>query len=500
MRSAEAADDGAIYRAILDSLVARIAWIGPDRIHRYANAEYAAFFGRAVADVIGRSVAEVVGEEVAASTASDVARALAGEALRSAGWVDYPQERRIFVERIYTPVGKGARGYYIIMRDLTAVRRREEELATRSAQLEAILANIAEGVNIIDREGRVVLSNAGFHAMYDFPPHLGTPGTALGDYVRHRLVTGQHYAYEDREAELELLIADRVARLMSVGDETLEETRPDGRIIEVRRRRLPDGALLSTYTDVTARRLAERALRAQRDSLRQAERVAARSSLLAGVAHEINNPLAIVVAQAALLAQSTRGPNRDRARKIGAAAARAARIVTSFLAMARRRVPKREEVRFNEALSSALDLIGYRLVDAAVALETDVPEDLPPVSGDADQIVHLLVNLLANAQRALRERPTGREVRVAAAASDGSLDFIVADNGPGIPPALRERVFAPFFTTRAEGDGTGIGLTLCRTIVSDHGGTIMVEDTPGGGATLRVSLPLAREPYASRRA
>ncbi len=500
MPPAEPADDGAIYRAILDSLVARIAWIGPDRVHRYANSEYAAFFGHVVTDVIGRSLDEVLDPAVASLVAPDIARALAGEAVRSATWVAYPDGRRLFVERIYTPVAGGTRGYYVIMRDLTAARRREEELATRSAQLEAILANIAEGVNIIGPEGRVVLSNAGFHAMYDFPPHLGTPGTPLGDYVRHRLTTGQHYAYEDREAELEKLVADRVARLMSVGDETLEEPRPDGRIIEVRRRRLPDGALLSAYTDVTARRMAERTLRAQRDSLRQAERIAARSSLLAGVAHEINNPLAIVVAQAALLAQSTRGPNRDRARKIGAAAARAARIVTSFLAMARRRVPRREEVRFSEALSAALDLIGYRLVDAAVALETDVPEDLPPISGDADQIVHLLVNLLSNAQRALRDRPSGREIRVAASASGGALDIAVADNGPGIPPALRERVFAPFFTTRAEGDGTGIGLTLCRTIVSDHGGTIAAEETPGGGATLRVRLPLVRRPYASRRA
>jgi signal transduction histidine kinase len=141
-----------------------------------------------------------------------------------------------------------------------------------------------------------------------------------------------------------------------------------------------------------------------------------------------------------------------------------------------------------DSLAAAQDLVAHRLQATGATIIADIPPDLPSLHADPGQLIHLLANLLANAAAALEG--TGRSPRIlmAAVAEENTMVLRVADNGPGIAPPLRERVFQPFFTTKPE--GTGVGLALCRTIVQDHGGSITAEDTPGGGATLVVRLPL----------
>lgn len=490
--------DAALLASVLDRTLARIAFLDRDRIHRYVNPEYASFIGVPVEAIVGRSVAEVLGEEAAARLEPLGARALAGETVRWLGWMTYPGGRRRYVERVYHPVpgpDGSVCGYFAIVRDLTDLKQREEELARRTTQLEAILGHIAEGVNIVDAEGRVVLANEGFLRMYGYPAELGVPGTKLADFVRYRLAQGTYYAHEDPAEDREALVARRVAALMSVGNETVEEQRPDGRTFEVRRRRLPDGGLLSTYTDVTAVREAEREVRAQRDAMRQSERLSALGSLLAGVAHELNNPLSIVVAHATLL-EDMAGSDPAlvaRAQKIRSAAERCARIVQTFLGLARRRPPERRPIRIADVVEVAFDLVGYTLRSAGVAVARDLPADLPEISADADQLVQVMINLLTNAQQALQSREHPRRLAITARATEeGGVALTVADNGPGVSAEARERVFDPFFTTKPEGVGTGVGLSLCRSIVTAHGGTIALEETPGGGVTVRVVLPPGR--------
>jgi PAS domain S-box-containing protein len=490
--------DAALLGSVLDRTLARIAFIDRDGIHRYANPEYASFMGLPTEAIVGRSVAEVLGEEAERKIGPLGERALAGETVRWLGWMTYPGDRRRYVERIYHPVPAEDGticGYFGIVRDLTDLKRREEELAQRTAQLEAILGHIAEGVNIVGADGRVVLANEGFLRMYGYPPELGLPGTPLSEYVRYRLDKGTFYAHEDPSEDREALIARRVAALMTTGHETLEEHRPDGRTFEVRRRRLPDGGLLSTYTDITAVKEAEREVRAQRDAMRQAERLSALGSLLAGVAHELNNPLSIVVAHATLLEDMASADPAlvARTRKIRTAAERCARIVQTFLGLARRRPPERRPLKIADVVEAAFDLVGYTLRSAGVRVTRSLPEGLPEISADADQLVQVMINLLTNAQQALQSREHPRLLAIAAeATAEGGIRLSVADNGPGVSAEMRERVFDPFFTTKPEGVGTGVGLSLCRGIVTAHAGTIVLDETPGGGVTVRIVLPPGR--------
>jgi two-component system NtrC family sensor kinase len=502
--------DFAQIRALLDSSLSRMAYMDRSRRHRYVNQEYAAFMGVRPQDLIGRTVAEVIGPDASDSTQPMAERALAGETVRWEGWLNYANGVRSYVDRVYRPVMGAHRvvvGYFVIVRDLTALKQREEELARRTETLEAILAHMAEGVNIVSTDGRVVLANDGFLAMYGFPARFGTSGTPLAAFVRHRLLSGGHYASEDRTEALDTLVAKRVAALLAVGEETFEESHANGRIVEVRRRRLPDGGLISTYTDITARANAEAEVRSQRDKLRHAERLSALGSLLAGVAHELNNPLSIVVAHASLLEEEA-GPTAARAQKIRNAAERCARIVSTFLDMARRRPARVASVKLAQCVGSALDLVGYSMRTGAIEVSVNLPETLPPLWADADQVVQVLLNLLSNAQHALAEAPSPRRIALVAEAEaalpDGPAGAVVAlrvaDNGPGIPDALRARVFDPFFTTKPDGKGTGVGLSLCRSIVAAHGGSITVEDTPGGGCTVVLRLPVATEAAAPQAA
>jgi two-component system NtrC family sensor kinase len=237
------------------------------------------------------------------------------------------------------------------------------------------------------------------------------------------------------------------------------------------------------------------ALLAAEEKLHQSEKLAALGSLLAGVAHELNNPLAILVTQAALLREKGTDPATvKRAEKIEAAANRCARTVKSFLSIARQRPISLVPVRLDAVVHAALDLTAYGLRSNGVSVSVDLPSDLPEVTGDADQLGQVLMNLIVNALHALQGVDGPRELRIEGAATADGVQLTVADTGPGIPDAIKSRIYDPFFTTKPVGAGTGIGLSLCQSIVRQHSGSIHVQDSSGGGATFVLTLPLAREP------
>ncbi len=246
------------------------------------------------------------------------------------------------------------------------------------------------------------------------------------------------------------------------------------------------------------REIAAEQVERQREALFRSEKMAAMGSLLAGVAHELNNPLAIVVGQASLLRETAKDERTlVRAERIAQAADRCARIVKTFLAMARQKPSERAAVDLASVVRNTLDLVSYALNVDDVAVAVELPADIPRVWGDGDQLAQVVSNLVVNAQQAVRAREADRRVRIAAHVDPedpGVVILDVSDNGDGVPEALRMRIFEPFFTTKPPGAGTGVGLSVCRGIVEGHEGTIEVEDAEGGGARFVVRLPVARGP------
>src|SRR5205823_6203489 len=251
---------------------------------------------------------------------------------------------------------------------------------------------------------------------------------------------------------------------------------------------LESGRLFAAHIrDLTDAKAAQAEIERQRGQLHQAEKLAAMGSLLASVAHELNNPLAIVVAQSTLLEMKADSDQlRDRARRIHSAAERCGRIVKSFLAMARQKSPQRQAVDLNETVRAALEMSEYGRRSAGVELALDLEDGLPLIKADPDLLSQVATNLLLNACQAVREHPQPRRIRVSTARQKQTLSLTVADNGPGVAPEIRSHIFEPYFTTKSSGVGTGIGLAISRNIVEAHGGRIAVKDHQEGGAVFEV--------------
>ena len=239
-------------------------------------------------------------------------------------------------------------------------------------------------------------------------------------------------------------------------------------------------------------------LKSTQAQLLQAEKLSAIGQLVAGVAHELNNPLTSVIGYAQLLeAELLDGgaarPSAQLAqdlRRIAEESERAARIVRNLLAFARRQAAARAPHDVADLVGRVLTLRNYALRLNAIDLVTEFAPGLPQVMADESQLQQALLNLILNAEQAMRGRPA-RRLTVGARFDQtaAAVELYVADTGHGIDLANLSRIFDPFFTTRDVGEGTGLGLSICYGIVRDHGGQISVESRVQGGTTFSILLP-----------
>jgi two-component system NtrC family sensor kinase len=260
----------------------------------------------------------------------------------------------------------------------------------------------------------------------------------------------------------------------------------------------------AAIADLSQRHEAAQQIERQREALRQGEKLTVMGGLLAGVAHELNNPLAIVMGRASLLEDKCEHlPElREDARRTREAAERCGRIVQTFLNMARSRPSTRGPVPINGIARAAVEMLQYGYRSHGIALELMLDEAVPDVTADGDQIGQVVMNLLVNAQQALGTREGERRLTLSTGLAPMAEQdrrrsprvwMRVRDNGPGIPLALRDRIFESFFTTKGEGTGTGLGLAVSRSIARDHGGELTLLDE-GPGACFCLQLPVSGQP------
>jgi len=227
----------------------------------------------------------------------------------------------------------------------------------------------------------------------------------------------------------------------------------------------------------------------------QAEKMTALGELVAGVAHEINNPLASILGYGQLALSRDLRPDVRRFLETSCSEAeRAGKIVRNLLTFARKQPPEKKHLGLNGIIEKTLDLKAYHFRTSMIEAETDLSPDLPMTMLDFHQIQQVLINLLNNAEQAMGGAGRGGKIRIATRRNGGRIEARVSDTGPGIPFEVQSRIFEPFFTTKEEGEGTGLGLSVCYGIIQEHGGQIRVESRPGEGATFILDLPIVEKP------
>src|SRR5690349_7775755 len=235
-------------------------------------------------------------------------------------------------------------------------------------------------------------------------------------------------------------------------------------------------------------------LETTQEQLLQAGKLAAVGQLVTGIAHEINNPLATIMGQAEMLGRRLSDPGPlERVTKIADCAMRAAKIVRGLQTFVRPQPHEMASLDLRDVVARVVSLREDAMRFNGVELLEDLAEDVPPVLGDASQLDQVVLNLVINAEQAVAAATTPR-IAIGVGVHDSRVRLTVSDTGPGIPADILPRIFEPFFSTKAPNQNSGLGLSISYSIVQNHGGRLIAESAPGGGATFSVELPAHRGP------
>ena len=239
----------------------------------------------------------------------------------------------------------------------------------------------------------------------------------------------------------------------------------------------------------------QRKLQAQ---LIQAEKLSAVGQLISGVAHELNNPLAVIIGYSELLHKTQTDPvcvPAEDMSDIYESSMRCGKIVANLLAFVRESRKKKQVVSISQIVRSSIGLMAYKLRKTEnIAITQMESGHIPPVMADFHQIEQILVNLIQNACDALSQKEGEKKIEIKIHYRVNSVFISVSDNGHGIPEEIQSRIFDPFFTTKKEGEGTGLGLPICLRIAAEHGASLTCASAPGSGATFILELPIVKMP------
>jgi signal transduction histidine kinase/CheY-like chemotaxis protein len=365
----------------------------------------------------------------------------------------------------------------------------------------ALLASLEDQVAILDADGVVVAVSESWRraAAADDAPilHRAQTGTDYSRVCESASATGEASGAELAEG-LAAVLAGTRQRFEIESERTSRAGLTETYALTVEKLERTEGGAVIIRRNVTARRQADRELHAQRDQLSHLARVTTVSQLSGALAHELHQPLAAIqtnveVARRLLRAGATdAGVLNEILEDVVADNRRAVGIIDSLRGLLKKRDVRFEALDLRALIDEVLTLAGTELVARKVAVTTEIAAALPRLYGDRVQLQQLLLNLVLNGSDAIASspdsKPGSRRIVIAAAdTGNGIIHLRVRDNGPGIPAALLPRLFMPFTTTKAQ--GLGLGLSICHSIVTGHGGQLWAENNADGGATLHCRLP-----------
>jgi two-component system NtrC family sensor kinase len=359
-----------------------------------------------------------------------------------------------------------------------------EDVLRQRRLLEDTFNSLIDLVAVVDDELRVVQTNEAFAA------RVGLASADLIGLPLQDLVGPETCAYvrtpesQEQSAPAQHRVEDAALRgtfLLTATPLSSQDGRTVGRVLVAR--------------DITRQTRLEAERAALRERLAQSEKLASLGQFVAGIAHEMNNPLQGVLGHLELLIDMTEAakPVRRELKHIYQEADRAAKIVQNLLVFTGSHRMQRERVPVDRVLTRALASREPYLRRAGIKVDRRKGADLPPVSADPLLLQQALLNVLINAEHAIQDGGDGGRIDIASGPGekDGTVRVTIRDTGPGLAEDVLPRIFDPFFTTKDVGQGTGLGLAIVYGIITEHGGTITAANAPDGGAVFQIELPAA---------
>src|SRR6267142_1245016 len=331
-------------------------------------------------------------------------------------------------------------------------------------------ASFAEGF------GDLVMRSRAEVVTQDFVPHL--PPTVVEFVCADRLPGWIWVLLWSKDKPIGIMgIASKESRHYSSNDENL--------LVAISRQLATTIEKVQLYEE-TCRAYED--LRRTQEQLLQSEKMSAVGQLIAGVAHELNNPLTAILGYAQLLeSEGLDDRAADFVRKLFKQAQRTHRVVQNLLSFARQRKPQKQEVDIRKIVDETLALRDYDLKVNNILVERDTPAEVPSVTADPHQLEQVFLNIINNSVDAILEGGKGGKIKVRIQSIDGQVRIEFLDSGVGIKDP--NRIFDPFYTTKTVGKGTGLGLSICYGIIKEHGGDVTAHNRPEGGASIEVRLP-----------
>ncbi len=370
--------------------------------------------------------------------------------------------------------------YRGVMLDITGLRQSQTELQKERDFSSKILSHTQSLILVTDTEGVISYANRRWGGLgFQQNQILGRPLPELcapprGRALREALAEVARGQQVDN-FDLPLIRGDGVSAQFSVNLSPISGD--DGRV----------SSIVVVMTDVTDSAML-------RSKLMHAEKMAAVGNLVAGVAHEVNNPLTAILGFTDLLMENPELPESARRdlRVILQEAQRTKQIVQNLLSFARQMPPQRKPIQLNSILQRTVHLRSYDFISHGIQVIEHLDESLPQVVGDSHQLQQVFLNIMNNAYDAVRDTGRLARIEISSAVAGAFVEISFRDNGTGISDP--ERIFDPFFTTKDVGKGTGLGLSICYGIVHEHGGEILCHNNHDSeGATFTVRLPIASE-------